>query len=133
MGIFDEGILKISSSFNRIRPVVGVDSLVISFNRVVLPAPDWPTIKTNSPESIFRLISSSAIWPPGNDLDIDSNTNMGQKDHPIRDFAPYSIISTLPTSINQPTWEEPNVSPKTLTFLPVYSSRSKTEEVKYAV
>src|SRR4030042_5557204 len=96
MGIFDGGILKISSSFNRIRPVVGVDSLVISFKSVVLPAPDGPTIKTNSPESIFKLISSSATWLAGNDLDIDSNTNMGT----VRQLADYSIISNLPKSIN---------------------------------
>ncbi len=44
-------------------PEVGSASRIISFRKVLFPAPDSPTIKTNSPFSIRRLTSLSACTP----------------------------------------------------------------------
>jgi len=40
-------------------PSVGFSSIWMSFKNVDLPAPEWPRIKTNSPSSIWMLMSSS--------------------------------------------------------------------------
>src|SRR3989344_1636336 len=124
MGILLLGILNISSLLIRILPVVGDISRVINLRRVDLPAPEEPTINTNSPLSILSEMLSRAKWPEGYFLVTDSNCIMGQR------YRYYWITSTLPTSINQPTCEDPKVSPNTLTFLLTYSSKSRTEEVK---
>ena len=54
-------------------PFEGVSSPAIRFMTVDLPQPDGPTTQTNSPVSIVRLTSLTAIvfWPafgPGNDF-----------------------------------------------------------------
>ena len=57
-----------------ISPEVGVSSRMISLRKVLLPAPEAPTINTNSALSMCRLTLWSALVPLGYVLDTFSKS-----------------------------------------------------------
>ena len=65
MGTCLRGILVRLKPFTVIIPVLAFSSRIISFIKVLLPAPDEPTTKTNSPLFIVILTSSRACVPVG--------------------------------------------------------------------
>ena len=62
-GIFHRLMLLMLRPPTDTLPEVGFSSRRISLINVLFPAPDAPTMKTNSPSSIFRSTSLSATVP----------------------------------------------------------------------
>ena len=48
-----------------ISPEVGISSRMISLRKVLLPAPEAPTMNTNSPFSMCKVTLLSALVPLG--------------------------------------------------------------------
>src|SRR5690606_29746328 len=50
---------------NRTAPRLGRSARCTSRSSVLLPAPEWPVMKSISPSPTSKLTSESAAWPPG--------------------------------------------------------------------